>query len=1109
MSLVSDILAHSPLVYWRLGEASGTTAADASGNSRAGTYSGTYTLGQPSLVPTDLTDTSVDFSNGQVTIANAAWMNVSNMSVFARVRPDSVTGAHTIVGRNSAAGTNICFNLRTNGNKAEVLLSLAPSGSANTLTGVTVLSTGTEYTIAATYDGTTLKLFVNGVLDNSVSLPGAMAQYAQPIILGRVASSVLVWDGRIDEVAFIGTAISDSAMAALHSSAVDTATTVHGGQATETDAAQAGSTKVGAVVPGGQAQETDTAQAGSAVAGAVVSGGQGQETDSALPGSVIVADVVPGSQAQETDTAQGGSITAGAVVSGGQAQETDEALAGTVDDGDQTVVAGGQAAETDESFAGLVTGGSIGTNPDPSNGRNRGAIGVLTWEPPVEDPPGPVTAAGHGRPDYIAAYAFTGFSIAADGHPVLAGAQMKERVRPRTRILVDGKDVTFFRGFATPEPTYSLISPLLYGSGSIEFPQVHAAFEQLGVGELAWLRPFAPVVVQRLNEAGEVSGISYRGFLLDPNLGKGEGNLVTLTFGLAGEASGRAALIDQQPRIFRKRNDLTFWWKGLIRDLRLPFGASADTGIILQNTGGMSVMEYANYLSAQGVRRGGAQWTCMPNFAGEYKVARKDLTTIDATVYFDDARTVPNLRRDPAEEPNRVFATAVSPSGRRIRFADYPVLQKQKALPYPMMGGDPFGEGTTDGDTDTGGGVTAMISRLVWTGYLSHDERPGGYDEDVTEAVEELQEDAGLSVTGNMNPNTWDALFDTDVTGHSIAGAQIRPAAQQSRVRKYNRTGSGAIIGPNPDYDPKVIQVDRTFDAGVGFTQNQAKRMARQIKLQADSSNWVGTVTFNTGGLILGEHTPGDTFAASDVMDARRLKPGMNVWAPLFDGGTLFHVSGVTVNGRSISATLDTRARDTMEVWEIIKRNRESRKDPARQWLKSHRSSGLTNDVVSQWDDAGGEVEDTELHGGRWNVLPVVTGQEGTIASLRLRLSGAKCEFVVAVFGRDIPESRLEARIGNPLTEAGSAKWTDQDVLDDLDDNWLLLYVAGDDVQPCGYYPKAKADAGASLTGVWKDDAGFGYRTFDDYSVWLAIYPAENCTLQGGQVFRNQLEAGS
>jgi len=41
------VAADSPIAWWRLGESSGTNAADSSGNSRDGTYAGTPTLGAP------------------------------------------------------------------------------------------------------------------------------------------------------------------------------------------------------------------------------------------------------------------------------------------------------------------------------------------------------------------------------------------------------------------------------------------------------------------------------------------------------------------------------------------------------------------------------------------------------------------------------------------------------------------------------------------------------------------------------------------------------------------------------------------------------------------------------------------------------------------------------------------------------------------------------------------------------------------------------------------------------------------------------------------------------------------------------------------------------
>lgn len=851
----------------------------------------------------------------------------------------------------------------------------------------------------------------------------------------------------------------------------------------------------GTIVSGGQATETDEGLAGSAVVDDIVAGGQAVETDEALAGTVSEATIVAGGQATETDQALAGAALVDVTVAGGQATETDAALAGAALGG-STVVAGGQAQEADTALAGTVVQPAQ-TNRNISQARDRGGIGTFVWEPPIVEPP---EAPGH---DYIAAYHYDSFDAETR---TLVGLGYAERVRPRTRILVAGRDVTFWRGTATPEPTYSLISPLLYGSGSITFPQVHAAFERPGEGALHWLTPFAPVVIQRLNEAGAVAGISYRGFLLDMQIRGKE-----LTFGLAGEASGRASLIDRQPRIVRRWNTLGYWWRAWIRELGLPAGPQADTGIALQNAGGMSGTEYTAQLSAQGVGRAGNQWTCMPNMAGEYITARKNTTDIDATVYFDDARTVPDLRRDPAEEPTRVFATATSPSGRRIRGADYPVLQKAKAQPYPMSDGSPFGEGTTDAETDAGSGVTVMIGRLAHTGYLSHANRPGGFDGDVTKAILRLQDVAGLAQTGNMNENTWAALWDVGVTGYNTGGAQIRPMAQSPKVRKYDRTATGAIRGLNPAYDATVIPVDRTIDVGVGFTENEVQEFARQQLHEAADPNWVGTITFHTGGLIEGEHNPGDAAPTSpDIWDARRLKPGMNLWAPLWgEGGTLLHVSGVEVGhddaGKPlITVSVDTRARDTVEVWEVITRNRESRMRPGRTWMRSHRSSDIHNDQISEWDEVGGQIEDTPLIGGQWNQVGFVGGQEGTVMRLRLRVDDP-CEFVACVSGRQLPIARLENRVPAPLTAAGADNWTDQGIQEDLDENWLMLYVAGDDAQPLGYWPKTKGSAGASLTGLWKDDAGFSYFTFDDCSLYLSIFPAQDCTLVGGRIAWNQM----
>jgi hypothetical protein len=1086
VSYLSDILARSPLALYRLGEASGTTAADSSGNARDATYGDTGNLvySRPSLIPADTSDTAVAFggtNQARAVAASAAWMQPTVITVLCSINPDTVSGNGEIIGRASStlsASSAFSWRIVRLTNTLFFRVYVNNSSTTTAVTSSAALSAGVTARCAFVFDNATIKIYVDGVEVGSAARTGTLNPGTYPLVIGTSCTTNTStfggsqFDGDIDEVAILGTALSaadvldDYESTQLQGLELDGVTPpVQGSFSLD---AVLDVTLDGVTPPVQGAFTVDTAALGLTLDG---------QTPPVL-GSFALDAVVDVTLDGVTPPVVG-------------AFTVDNAVAPV------EVTLDGVTPPVKASFT-LVN--PMGTNQGDGNGDDGGAYAVFDWDPPVVEPPVPFVFR-----DEIAAHAYT--AVDTTGRPGFVGHITKTRTRRWTRILVAGRDVTFLNGIATPQPTYSLISPLLYGSGSISFPQ-YPAFLYGSAAIPAWIKPGASVVVQRINEDLEVTGISYRGFLLDVNVSGRD-----LTFGLSGEASGRAALVDQPPRVFRKRNSLEFWWDGLIRDLHLPLGNSAATGIVMQNRGGMDMLTYANELSANGAKRGGAIYTNMPNMDGEYRVVQKDLTTIDATVYFDDAHTKPDLRRDPAEEPNVMYATAVSPTGRRIRFTSGGVLADQKVLPYPMNDGSAFGVGTTDADTDTGGGVTAMIARLVWTKYLSHDDRPGGFDSDVADAIEDLQDDAGIAQTGNMNENTWAALFDEAITGYSITGTQIRPAIQRAKVRRYDRTASGAVLGPNPDYDPTVLPIHATRDYGTGHTENQVKNFARADLNEAEASNWVGQIVFNTGGLILGEHIPGT--AIGTVMDARQLKPGMNIWAPLFDGGTLFHVSGCEVGQTSdgrplVTAQVDTRFRDTMAVNEIIDRNRESRIKPARNWARDYRSSGKVNDVVSEWDNNGGVLpDDVDLQGGTWTVIGLPAGQEGIVQRIRL-LFNNPCEYGFALFGSKIEAEKLNRRLGNPLSPSDKANWEDPDILEDLDENHYLLGKWGDDETPCGYWPVGKnEDGGLDSRGKFQDDAGIAYFCFDDASLWLAIYPAQDTTLLAGRILKNQLESGS
>jgi len=91
------VLADSPAAYWRLGETSGTTAADSSGNGYPGTISGSVTLGASGAILGD-PDTAMSFSGGYINTSyvqtsvtaysEEAWMRSTSTAPFAPVFTD-------------------------------------------------------------------------------------------------------------------------------------------------------------------------------------------------------------------------------------------------------------------------------------------------------------------------------------------------------------------------------------------------------------------------------------------------------------------------------------------------------------------------------------------------------------------------------------------------------------------------------------------------------------------------------------------------------------------------------------------------------------------------------------------------------------------------------------------------------------------------------------------------------------------------------------------------------------------------------------------------------------------------------------------------------------
>ena len=209
----TTVLSDSPVGYWKLSDTSGTTCVDSSTNVNNGTYSGTYTfLGVNG--PANLNG-GVIFSSGKVTIPAIAAYNLSTFSIEAWFTLLSSTGSNApcFLSELYTGGTNsVSYFLGINVDRAAVGVIEGGyyTGSAFSVVKGFSLSLNTLYQAVVTYDGTTLRLYINGYLFTSAAAGGHVASNDGLIIAVDDAGSASNFPGVISSISLYSTALSPS-----------------------------------------------------------------------------------------------------------------------------------------------------------------------------------------------------------------------------------------------------------------------------------------------------------------------------------------------------------------------------------------------------------------------------------------------------------------------------------------------------------------------------------------------------------------------------------------------------------------------------------------------------------------------------------------------------------------------------------------------------------------------------------------------------------------------------------------------------------------------------------------------------------------------------------
>jgi hypothetical protein len=698
-------------------------------------------------------------------------------------------------------------------------------------------------------------------------------------------------------------------------------------------------------------------------------------------------------------------------------------------------------------------------------------------------------------------------------------ARAVSRLAGRTRVQVGGVDVTYVYGLAIPEPRYSLIEPFAYGATSLSFPQVHAGYQAADFGQpgaFRWVREGAEVIISRVF-ADTSETIDYRGRVISVNA---DGRSLTLDVG--GQFTGPASTLDEQNQMYRQSLDVGRYASLAAGRCGLQFSPwfGPATGIELTHTGGQSLLSWAQFLGPMSQDVNGQQRALMPTAWGSntWGFEVKNYTDVHYVAFNDDARVVVQVSRDSAEAPNVIYGTGITPEGERITGAQWPHVFGGPAPDYPIAGGASFGLGTTDADTVNGDGIEVLYYALRELGFLPFEIAfTGTYTSDFVAAVRKFQRKVGLSVTGTMTTTGWKRLFNVDYTGLTINGARIAPLAFDPRVEPYLYGTNGVIYGRNPDYDPMIPRVERSIDFGSGMSESAMIQYAQGLIARAASlKNWTGVIRLNGSGVFDGSVAGADraTITADDLVSNRDIRPGKNIWIPDFDGGTLFHIAGVDIDGLDAVLTVDTQARDLVEVRQIMERDRESRRDVRRDFFAGNRPRKFSTAMITYDKNFGWLRSNVSLEGGKWNVVGVIAGQQGQVNLTDIRLT-AGTEFAVAAVSREVTPKRLQSWFGNPLVVADES-WLEKDALQDKMDERIILYAMGDGKQPCGYGNRRKFDdagnrTSASSNGRLYDPTGWSYicAAHTAVIVYVAIYPDQDCTLKRGRILYPQLDAAA
>ena len=191
-----------PIAAFAFNEGSGTSIADASGSGNNGTTANT------TWAATGKYGTALTFNgtNSRVTVPNSSSLQLTTaMTLEAWVNPTTVSSAWRDV---IYKGNDNYYLMATTSQSGLAGAGGTFDGTNANAIAASTLPTNTWSYLAATYDGTSLRLYVNGTQVASLAKTGSILTSTNPLTIGSDPIFGQYFQGTIDEVRVYGTALT-------------------------------------------------------------------------------------------------------------------------------------------------------------------------------------------------------------------------------------------------------------------------------------------------------------------------------------------------------------------------------------------------------------------------------------------------------------------------------------------------------------------------------------------------------------------------------------------------------------------------------------------------------------------------------------------------------------------------------------------------------------------------------------------------------------------------------------------------------------------------------------------------------------------------------------